>query len=57
MAKTVDMAFTPEEVAAVEKETKKQSCSNEWFMFRAGRVTASTLHAVCKANPAQPSRV
>ena len=55
MAKTVDVAVTPEEVAAVEKETKKQSCSNAWFMFRAGRVTASKLHAVCKTDPAQPS--
>ena len=45
MAKTVD-------VAAVEKETKKQSCSNAWLIFRVGRVTASKLHAVCKTDPA-----
>ena len=56
MAKAVDVAVTLE-VAAVEKETKKQNCSNVWFMFRAGRVTASKLHAVCKTDPAQPSRV
>jgi len=56
MAKTVDVAVTPEEVAAVEKATKKH-CSNAWFMFRAGRVNASKLHAVCKTDPAQPSRV
>ena len=55
MAKTVDVAVTLEDVAAVEKESKKQSCSNAWFMFRAGRVTASTLHAVCKTDLAQPS--
>ena len=52
MAKTVDVAVTPEEVAAVEKATKKH-CSNAWFMFRAGRVNASKLHAVCKTDPAQ----
>ena len=54
MAKTVDVAVTPEEVAAREKETKKQSCTDTWFIFRAGRVTASIVHAVCKTDQAQP---
>eukprot|EP00794_Sanderia_malayensis_P002736 gene2736-3161_t len=55
MAKTVDTKVTPAQVAAVEKETSEQSSSKAWFRFRAGRVTASKLHAVCRTDPSQPS--
>ena len=32
---------------AVEKETRKQSRTALWFKFRAGRVTASCMKAIC----------
>ena len=55
MAQIIDMKVTPEQVAAAQKKTTKQSCSKIWFRLRAGRITASKLHAVCRTDPAQPA--
>ena len=48
--------ITNEMAATIEKATKEQSGSNVWFRYRAGRVTASKMKAICHtdcANPAQ----
>ncbi len=55
MARIVDIKVSPEQVAAAQKETTRQSCSKTWFRLRAGRVTASKLHAVCRTDLAQPA--
>ena len=47
---TVDM------VEAVEKETRLQSHSKLWYTFRAGRVTASKMKAVCRTSLYKPSK-
>ena len=41
---------------AIEKETRLQSNSKFWFKYRAGRVTASRMKAVCHTDPANPSQ-
>lgn len=43
------------EQANVEKLTRKQSSSNNWFMYRAGRITASKLYAVVHTDEYMPS--
>ncbi|XP_060774292.1 uncharacterized protein LOC132884458 [Neoarius graeffei] len=40
----------------VELEMKDQSCSKLWFRFRAGRITASRMKAVCSTNVENPSK-
>ena len=39
----------------LEDITQSQSSCRKWFKYRAGRVTASKLHAVVHTNPHQPS--
>ena len=39
----------------VEKITRAQSASKEWYQFRAGRVTASRMKAVCSTPLELPS--
>ena len=41
---------------AVEKETRLQSGSKLWFCYRAGRVTASRMKAVCRTDHSNPSQ-
>ena len=52
----VSIEATDDMAQAVEKETRKQSKTALWFKYRAGRVTASRMKAVCHTditNPAQ----
>ena len=39
----------------IEKITRAQSASKEWYLFRAGRVTASRMKAVCSTPLERPS--
>ena len=48
--------LTTEMVEAVEKETRLQSHSKLWYKFRAGRVTASKMKAVCRTSIDRPSK-
>ena len=41
---------------AVEKETRKQSKTALWFKYRAGRVTASRMKAVCHTDVTNPAQ-
>eukprot|EP00058_Branchiostoma_floridae_P028280 XP_002613771.1 hypothetical protein BRAFLDRAFT_85312 [Branchiostoma floridae] len=49
------LAFSTEQVAALEKTTRLQSKSNTWFEYRAGRITASNFRAAVSTNPVSPS--
>ncbi|KAH9374768.1 hypothetical protein HPB48_001057 [Haemaphysalis longicornis] len=40
---------------AIEKRTRKQALSVNWFAYRAGRITASTLYDVCHTSVSAPS--
>lgn len=52
-----ETSITVTEVMAsnVERCTRGQCHSEKWFMFRAGRVTASNMKAVCATDPLNPS--
>ncbi|XP_078685565.1 uncharacterized protein LOC144918571 [Branchiostoma floridae x Branchiostoma belcheri] len=49
------LAFSTEQVAALEKTTRHQSKSQTWFDYRAGRITASNFHPAVRTSPANPS--
>ncbi|XP_064463712.1 uncharacterized protein LOC135374721 [Ornithodoros turicata] len=51
-----DLSIQQEVLQLIEKETRAQSTTNKWFYFRAGRVTASNVKAVCHTSVDNPSR-
>ena len=55
-ANDISIHITNTEIDIVEKQTRNQAASSIWFEFRAGRVTASKLYAVCKTSIVKPSR-
>ncbi|XP_077529384.1 uncharacterized protein LOC144141751 [Haemaphysalis longicornis] len=42
-------------VGSIEARTRKQSMSTQWYDYRAGRITASTLYDVCHTKLERPS--
>ena len=52
----VSLDFTSEIAKSIELETRLQSKSKLWFKFRAGRVIASRMKAVCRTDINHPSR-
>lgn len=48
-------SITATMVQNVEQITRNQSKSSDWFIHRAGRVTASKMKAACSTDPANPS--
>ena len=53
---TVEALTITEEMAEqVELHTRQQAKSNLWYKFRAGRITASNMKAVCRTDSANPS--
>ena len=52
----VSIEVTDDMAQAVEKETRKQSKTSLWFKYRAGRVTASRMKAVCHRNVTNPAQ-
>jgi len=48
--------LTDDMAQAVEKETRKQSKTPLWFKYRAGRVTASCIKAVCHTDVTNPAQ-
>ena len=56
LCESQDVAVTDEMALCVEKETRLQSGSNLWFRYRAGRITASRMKAVCRTDHTNPSQ-
>lgn len=56
VCKDVSIDVTTEMCDLIEKETRSQSKSKLWYKYRAGRVTASRMRAVCHTNPSDPSQ-
>ena len=56
VCKEVQLSLTTEMVAAVEMSTRQQGKSKLWFKYRAGRVTASKMKAVCHTQLTSPSQ-
>ena len=54
--KDVSIDISSEMCDLIEKETRLQSKSKLWYKYRAGRVTASRMKAVCHTNPSDPSQ-
>ncbi|XP_033127658.1 uncharacterized protein LOC117125296, partial [Anneissia japonica] len=50
-----DIIVTDEMAHNVEKMTRDQSSSKEWFTYRSGRITASRMKSACHTDPAKPS--
>ncbi len=56
VCESLDINLTDEMAHSVEKETTLQSNSKLWFTYRAGRVTASRMKAVCRTDNSKPSQ-
>ena len=55
VCETIFISITQEMCNNVETETRTQSKSKLWYKYRAGRVTASRMRAVCHTSLANPS--
>lgn len=55
ISKIINLSLDHEEVTRIEKATRNQSENENWYIQRAGRITASKFKAVCKTNKATPS--
>ncbi|XP_014679849.1 PREDICTED: uncharacterized protein LOC106819776 [Priapulus caudatus] len=51
-----ELSVRPEECENCENDTRGQSTSKQWFSFRAGRITASMVKAVCRTPLQNPSK-
>lgn len=56
LCETVPINVSEVNAKAIEKETKLQHSTKLWYKYRAGRVTASRMKAVCSTNVANPSK-
>ena len=52
----IEVNITTEMVEAVENATRVQSGSSLWFKYRAGKVTAAKMKAVCHTNSINPAQ-
>jgi len=50
------LAVTEDEAKNCEIDTQRQSKCKNWFSFRAGRITASKVKAVCRTSTDNPSK-
>jgi len=53
---SVSLSVTQKMVDSVEEATRDQTKSKLWFKYRAGRITASRMKAVCRTNADKPSQ-
>ena len=56
VCKDVTLTVTHEMAEQVELQTRQQANSKLWFKYRAGRVTASNMKAVCHTDSTKPSK-
>ena len=53
---SVSLTVMQEMADFVEKVTRDQSKSRLWFKYRAGRITAARMKAVCHTDAGKPSQ-
>ena len=53
---SVSVDISKEMAEKVEQATRSQSHSKLWFKYRAGRITASRMKAVCRTDPGNPAQ-
>ena len=56
VCENISVQISEDMARAVELETRQQSKSNLWYKYRAGRVTASRMKAVCNTDVTNPSQ-
>ena len=56
VCESLNIEIIKEMALTVEKETMLRSSSKLWFRYRAGRVTASRIKAVCRTDASKPSQ-
>ena len=56
VCESTEINITDEMAVAVESATRSQSNSKLWFRYRAGRVTASRMKAVCRTDATNTSQ-
>ena len=52
----IDIGMSKEECSKIEEMTRGQTKDKLWFLYRAGRITASKMKAVCRTNMQKPSQ-
>lgn len=55
ISKNINLSLDDEQIMNIEKSTRNQSENRNWYIQRAGRITASKFRAVCKTNKMKPS--
>ena len=53
---SVEICLSSEEILQIKKDTQNQAKGSAFFRHRAGRIGASVSGAVCRTNPAPPSK-
>ena len=54
--KNIELTITPKMALSIENESKQQYCSDVWFNYRSGRITASRMKLVCHTSASNPSQ-
>jgi len=55
LAEAVDLSISENDIELIEMNTRGQSKNKNWFLYRAGRITASKFKDVCSTNASKPS--
>lgn len=55
ISKTLVVSLDKKKVLLIEEHTRGQHTSNNWYVQRAGRITASKLKSVCRTSKESPS--
>lgn len=55
MSEAVDVNISENDIELIEMQTRGQNKNKNWFLFRAGRITASKLKDVCVTDISKPS--
>ena len=53
---TLTTNVTEEGIQKVEEATREQAKSKNWFQFKAGRISSSTIKSCCRTNISNPSK-
>ena len=51
----LNISIKEDEISLIENSTTQQRRTAAWYTQRCGRITASTMKAVCSTNPKKPS--
>lgn len=55
-SRSLAIKISESESRLLEEKTRKQAQCTTWFLAKAGRITASNLHAACHTDPRKPAK-